>query len=58
MQLKQINLTVIVLVQTLEGEIELFLVFPQVVGKLYKVELLVFIRVAGRNDFLVRERRA
>lgn len=58
MQLKQINLTVIVFVQTLESEIELFLVFPQIVGKLYKVELLVFIRVAGRNDFLVRERRA
>lgn len=48
-------LTIVVCVQTLEGEFQLLLVLLQVLAELAEVEPFVFIFVTGGNDFLGRD---
>lgn len=51
----KIMLTIVVFVQTLEGEFQLLLVLLQVLAELAEVEPFVLVFVTGGNYFLERE---
>lgn len=49
------QLTVVVLVQALEGELQLLLVFLEILGELIEVQPFVLVSVPRGNDFLHRQ---